>query len=112
MSMTADAGLNASVASGGGQVSPSYGATAAPGATAPLGQMGVDKAVIVTIGVAAGALLAMRVLFGEKKTPPVQVSAMSALNVYFSWLLINGAVKIVAYKYHGHKAAQAYLLVA
>jgi hypothetical protein len=87
---------------------------AAPGAQGPGGQMGITPAVIWTIGGAAAALVAIGYVFrkGEKALPPIRVDAINMLNVYFSWLVVNGTVKILCYRYHGHKLAQAYLLVA
>jgi hypothetical protein len=89
-------------------------ATAAPGATGPGGQMGSTAAVITVLGTAAAGLLVLGYLFrkGGVKLPPVRVDAVNALNVYFSWLLIDGTLKLVAYHYHGHRLAQQFLLVA
>ena len=64
---------------------------------------------------AAGfGLVALGLIFrkGQKVIPPLRVDAANALNVYFSWLLVDGTLKLVAYKFHGHKVAQAYLLIA
>jgi hypothetical protein len=90
------------------------GATAAPGATGPGGTMSMTTAVITTIGVAAGGLIALGLIFrkGQKVLPPLRVDAANAINIYFSWLLIDGTLKLVAYRFHGHKVAQAYLLIA
>jgi hypothetical protein len=89
-------------------------ATAAPGATAPGGTMSMTNAVITTIGVAAGGLIVLGLIFrkGQKVLPPLRVDAANAINIYFSWLLIDGTLKLVAYRFHGHKVAQAYLLIA
>lgn len=90
------------------------GATASPGATGPGGQMSMTSAVVTTIGVAAAGLVALGLIFrkGQKVLPPLRVDAANAINIYFSWLLIDGTLKLVAYHYHGHKVAQAYLLIA
>jgi hypothetical protein len=86
---------------------------AAPGATGPGGQMGIVPAVFWTIGGAAAALVAMGIVFRRgAKLPPVRIDVVNAANIYFSWLVVNGTVKIIAYRFHGHKLAQAYLLVA
>lgn len=112
MSFTADA--NTSVSGGipipGGVVS----ATASPGASGPLAQVSVPVAVGTVIGVAAVGLIGLGILFrkGGQKLPPVRIDAVNALNVYFSWLLIDGTLKLIAYHYHGHKLAQQYLLIA
>ena len=89
-------------------------ASAAPGATGPGANVSMTSAVLTTLGVAAGGLVVLGVLFRNKgvKLAPLRVDAANALNVYFSWLLINGTLKLVAYKYHGHRVAQMYLLVA
>lgn len=88
--------------------------TAAPGATGPGAQMPTAASVVTVLGVAAAGLLALGWLFrrGGKSLPPLRVDAANALNVYFSWLLIDGTLKLVAYHYHGHKLAQQYLLIA
>jgi hypothetical protein len=89
------------------------GASAAPGALGPGGQMGIVPAVLWTIGGAGAALVVLGMIFRKgQKLPPLRVDAINAMNIYFSWLLVNGTVKIIAYRYHGHKLAQAYLLVA
>lgn len=88
--------------------------SAAPGAGGPGGQMGITSAVVWTIGGAAAALVALGYVFrkGGQKLPPVRIDAVNAMNIYFSWLVVNGTVKVIAYRFHGHKLAQAYLLVA
>jgi hypothetical protein len=92
----------------------SVNATASPGANGPLGQTSVPVAVGTVLGVAAVGLLGLGILFrrGGQKMPPVRIDAVNALNVYFSWLLIDGTLKLVAYHFHGHKLAQQYLLIA
>jgi hypothetical protein len=90
-------------------------ASAAPGATGPGANISMTKAVFTTLGVAAGGLVALGILFRKKGgggLPPLRVDAANAVNVYFSWLLINGTLKLIAYKYHGHNLAQEYLLIA
>lgn len=88
-------------------------ATAAPGASGPGGQMSILSAVVVTIGTGIVGLVVARKLFGTKdKLPPVRIDAVSAFAAYWSWLVIDGTLKLVAYKFHGHKLAQAYLLIA
>lgn len=86
----------------------------APGAAGPGGQMSMTNAVITTIAAAGFGLVALGLIFrkGQKVIPPLRVDAANALNVYFSWLLVDGTLKLVAYKFHGHKVAQAYLLIA
>ena len=95
---------------GGGQVTSS----AAPGAAGPLGQTSITSSILIAFGVSAAGLVALRYAFqkGSKSLPPVRIDAINALNIYFSWFLVNGTLKIIAYRYHGHKLAQAYLLVA
>lgn len=85
----------------------------APGAAGPGGNMPMATAVIMTIVVPVLGLAALRMIFGSKdKLPPLRVDATNAVNIYFSWLVIQGSLKLVAYRYHGHKLAQAFLLVA
>jgi hypothetical protein len=87
--------------------------SAAPGAQGPAGNMPMATAVIATIVVPVAALATLRLVFGSKdKLPPLRVDATNALNIYFSWLVVQGALKIIAYRYHGHKLAQAFLLIA
>jgi hypothetical protein len=115
MTATLDAQGQASLGANGLAV-PSGVATAsaAPGATGPGAQMSMTYAVVSTLGVAAAGIVALGILFrrGGQKLPPLRIDAANALNIYFSWLLIDGTLKLVAYHYHGHKLAQAYLLVA
>lgn len=97
-------------AGGGGTVQ----ATAAPGATGPGASISMTSAVGLTLGTAAVGLVGLGFIFrrGGAKLPPLRVDAANALNVYFSWLLMDATLKLVAYHYHGHKLAQAYLLIA
>jgi hypothetical protein len=112
----ADGGLSTNVSSPGSPIGGGTSAvTGAPGATGPLNnQISVAGAAGITLGTAAVGLLALGVLFrrGGQKLPPVRVDAVNAINVYFSWLLIDATLKIAAYHWHGHKVAQAYLLIA
>jgi hypothetical protein len=64
------------------------------------------------IGAAAG-LFVLGYVFrhGGKSLPPLRVDAMSMLNAWFSVLVVGGTVKILCYRYSGHKFAQAYLLI-
>jgi hypothetical protein len=109
-----DANLNTGVSGGIPILGGTTQATAAPGAMGPGGQMGSTAAVITVLGTAAAGLLALGWVFrkGGVKLPPVRVDAVNALNIYFSWLLIDGTLKLVAYHWHGHKLAQQFLLVA
>ena len=86
----------------------------APGSTGPGAQMGMAGAAALTVGTAAAGLVVLGVLFrrGGKTLPPLRVDAANVLNVYWSWLLVDATLKLLAYKYHGHKVAQAYLLIA
>ena len=71
------------------------------------------SAVATTILVPAAILVGLRLIFGSKdKLPPLRVDATNVVNIYMSWLVMNGAVKLIAYKYHGHKVAQAFLVIA
>ncbi len=111
MSFTAEA--NTAVSGGIPIPQGAVAATASPGAGGPMGQVSVPVAVGTVLGVAAVGLLGLGLIFRRgQKLPPVRIDAVNALNVYFSWLLIDGTLKLVAYKYHGHKLAQQFLLIA
>lgn len=87
--------------------------SAAPGATGPAAGMPMAAAVATTIIVPAAILVGLRLIFGAKdKLPPLRVDATNVVNIYMSWLVMNGAVKLLAYRYHGHKVAQAFLVIA
>lgn len=108
-----DASASTAVTGGPVPSGASYG-TAAPGAQGPGANMPTAASVITVLGVAAAGLLTLGWLFrrGGKSLPPLRVDAANALNIYFSWLLIDGTLKLVAYHYHGHNLAQQYLLIA
>lgn len=111
MTVTADA--NTSVSGGVPIPTGTTTASAAPGATGPGANMSIPWAVGVTIGSGVLGLVLLRHFFGQKdKLPPARIDAVSAFQVYWSWLVIDGTLKLVAYKFHGHKLAQAYLLIA
>jgi hypothetical protein len=114
MTMTMDGGVNTYVSQpGGGSLGGVPSASAAPGAQGPGAQVPMAGAVAATILVPAALLVGMRLIFGSKdRLPPLRVDATNVINVYFSWLVANGAVKLIAYRYHGHKLAQAYLVIA
>jgi hypothetical protein len=87
--------------------------SAAPGATGPAAGIPMAGAAATTILVPAAILVGLRLIFGSKdKLPPLRVDATNVVNVYMSWLVMNGAVKLIAYRYHGHKIAQAFLVIA
>jgi hypothetical protein len=80
-----------------------------PGANMPM-----TTAVLIPLAVGGVGLAVLYNLFRREggKLPPLRVDAANALNVWFSWLVIQTPLKLLAYKYHGHKVAQALLLVA
>lgn len=87
--------------------------SSAPGASGPAAGIPMASAVATTILVPAAILVGLRLIFGSKdKLPPLRVDATNVVNIYMSWLVMNGAVKLIAYKYHGHKIAQAFLVIA
>jgi hypothetical protein len=87
--------------------------SAAPGAMGPGGQMGMTTAVILPIATAAAALVALGIIFRKGGAlPPLRVDAINAINCWASVTVINGTIKVLCYKYHGHKLAQSYLLIA
>ena len=88
-------------------------ASAAPGATGPGAQTNMGAALATEI---IGAMVGLFVLgyafrAGGKALPPLRVDAMSMLNAWFSVLVVGGTVKVLCYRYNGHKWAQAYLLI-
>lgn len=88
------------------------GYQASPGASGPGANMTVAHSTLLTIGLAAGGLVALGVVFRKgQKLPPLRVDAVNAVNVYLSWLLIHGTVKVLAYRFHGHPLAQTALLI-
>lgn len=91
------------------------GSTSAPnGASAPGAAMPMSSAVLIPLGIGVAGLAVLYTLFRRegKQLPPLRVDAANAINAYLSWLVIQTPLKLLAYKYHGHKVAQAYLLVA
>jgi hypothetical protein len=88
-------------------------ASAAPGATGPGGQTNMASALGFEIIGAMVGLFVLGYAFrkGGKALPPLRVDAMSMLNCWFSVLVVGGTVKVLCYKYNGHKWAQAYLLI-
>jgi hypothetical protein len=111
--MTATADLNTQVSGGVPIPSGTTTASAAPGATGPGANMSILQATAIIIGGGAVGLVLLRKFFGTKdKLPPARIDAVSAFQIYWSWLVIDGTLKLVAYKFHGHKLAQAYLLIA
>lgn len=110
----ADGELNTTVSAPGmGTGSGVVSTNAAPGAAGPGANMSVSRAALLTVGAGAAGLLALGILFrrGGKGLPPLRIDAASAMNIYFSWLVIDATLTVVAYKYHGHPVAQAFLLV-
>lgn len=84
------------------------------GASAPLANISMTSAVLIPLGIGVGGLAVLYTLFRREGAglPPLRVDAANAINTYLSWLVIQTPFKLLAYKYHGHKVAQAYLLVA
>lgn len=89
-------------------------APGAPGSGGPGSNISMTSAVLIPMGTAAVGLAVLWKLFKREGAglPPLRVDPASAAAAYFSWLLIQTPVKLLAYKYHGHKLAQAILLVA
>lgn len=110
---TADGGLNTTVSAGGVSSGVAGSASAAPGATGPGGDMSVGRSALLVVGVGAAGLLGLGILFrrGGKSLPPLRIDAANAMNIYFSWLLVDATLTTLAYKYHGHPVSQAFLLV-
>lgn len=86
-------------------------ATASPGAAGPGGQVDVAKQVLLAAGVAVAGAVTLAYLFrkGEKEVP-LHFDAASALFIFLSYQALNLPLTAICYKYHGHSAAQAYLM--
>jgi hypothetical protein len=84
------------------------------GASLPGATISMTGAVLIPLGIGVGGLAVLYHLFRREggALPPLRVDAANAINVYLSWLLIQTPIKLMAYKYHGHKVAQAVLLVS
>jgi len=110
---SAGLGANTYVSGPGG---PSTPAESMPsGSGGPGANMPMTSAVLIPLGMAAAGLGGLYWLFrreGGAGLPPLRVDAANAVNVYLSWMLLNVPLKLLAYKYHGHKVSQAFLLVA
>lgn len=113
MSMTADNTYVSTPGAGPGVAVQAAG-PAPNGAGAPLANISMSSAVLLPLGVGVGGLAILYHLFRREggQLPPLRVDAANAINAYLSWLLIQTPIKLMAYKYHGHKVAQAILLVA
>lgn len=113
--MSISANGNTEVSDTGGSANAGVTAsTGVAGSSGPGANMGMGSAVALTLGAAAAGLLGLGLVFRRKGEglPALRVDAANALNVYFSWLLIDGTLKVIAYHFHGHKLSQAYLLIA
>ena len=113
--ISASFGTNTYV-SGPGGPQPAQGQMASlpNGAGAPGANISMTYAVVVPLATAGIGLAVLWKLFRREgvSLPPLRVDAANVVNVYLSWMILNVPIKLLAYQYHGHKLAQAYLLVA
>jgi hypothetical protein len=114
--ISASFGANTFVSGPGGpQGGMSGGGAALPnGAGAPGANISMTYAVVVPLAVAGAGLAVLWKLFRREGVglPPLRIDAANVVNIYLSWMVLNVPLKLLAYQYHGHKLAQAYLLVA
>ena len=84
------------------------------GAGAPLANIDMRGAILIPLSIGVAGLGTLYYLFRREGAglPPLRVDAANAINAYLSWLLIQTPIKLLAYKYHGHRVTQAILLVA
>lgn len=106
--MTDTLGANTYVSSPQGTVSASAAAgSGGPGANTP-----VAKQVLMATGVAVVGAVGIAYLFRKGESAvPLHFDAASALFIFLSYQAINIPLTAVCYKFHGHSAAQAYLLM-
>lgn len=99
---------------GAGAGGASSAVVAPNGAGLPAANISMTSAVLIPLGVGVGGLAVLYSLFRRQaeSLPPLRVDAAQAINVYLSWLVIQTPIKLLAYKYHAHKVAQAVLLVS
>ena len=45
----------------------------------------------------------------DSRIPPVRVDAVSAVVTALEVIVVLGTLKVLAYRFHGHRFAQAYL---
>ena len=90
LTMTVTADANTAVSGGVAIPSGVLGNTGAPGGSGPAAQVSPTQAGITVLLVAAGGLIALRLIFGKgDKLPPVRIDAVNALAIYWSWLLVD-----------------------
>ncbi len=85
-----------------------------PGSGAPLAGVPTVASILIPLGIGFGVLFGVYKLAGAagEKLPPVRVDTANALNIYASWYVVQIPLKLLAYKFHGHNVAQAFLLTA
>jgi uncharacterized membrane-anchored protein YitT (DUF2179 family) len=85
--------------------------TAAPGSGIPGSTMAVGTTALVFLGVSVAGLVGLRMAFGKGVAlPPMRVDVSETAKVFLAYQAINIPLTLIAYKYHGHKFAQTYLL--
>lgn len=45
------------------------------------------------------------------KLPPIRIDAVSAVVTALEVIVVMGTIKVLAYRFHGHPLAQAYLVL-
>jgi hypothetical protein len=47
----------------------------------------------------------------RRQLPPIRIDAISAIVTALEVIVVMGTIKVIAYRYHGHPLAQAYLVL-
>jgi TPP-dependent pyruvate/acetoin dehydrogenase alpha subunit len=86
-------------------------ATSSPGASGPGAQTPVATQVLLAAGFAIVGAVGIAYVFrkGEKEVP-LHFDSATAMWVFLAYQAINMPLTAIAYKFHGHKAAQAWLM--
>jgi len=105
-------GQNTLVSPVGASPDGSVASTATPGASGPGGQMAMASALLWLIGGAAALSVGIAVA-GRKGVKPTfgRLDVFDAMWNTATVVVFIGAGKLIAYKFHGHKLSQAFLLV-
>lgn len=99
---------------GGAQATITAGAGGAPnGGSAPGAQMPMTAAVLVPLALSVGGLGVLYWIFRKEGAglPPLRIDAAEIIKITFAAEVGRITLNLLAYHYHAHKLAQAWLLV-
>ena len=84
------------------------------GAGLPGANMPVTTAALIPLGVSIGGLAALYYLFrrGGAPLPPLRIDAVEVIKITFAAEVGRITLNLLAYKFHGHKVAQQWLLIS